>query len=151
MDAIRRAFRDAGLRHTRQREAVYAALADTCSHPTAEELHDLVKQAEPGLSLATVYNSLEALSDAGLCRRLPSNGGPTRFDADLSDHIHLVLPDGRVQDVPVDLAKRVLDALPEDLRASLEASTGVAMSGLGVQLVAFTQSDPAAPTDSARP
>ena len=141
MDHIRRAFRDAGLRHTRQREAVYAALAATTSHPTAEELHELVKQDEPGLSLATIYNSLEALSDAGLCRKLPCNGGSTRFDADLSEHVHVVLPDGRVLDLPPELAREILAAVPADLQDRLESRTGVSMCGLGVQLVAFARGE----------
>lgn len=141
MDDIRQAFRDAGLRHTRQREAVYAALAATDAHPTAEELHELVKLDEPGLSLATIYNSLEALSDAGLCRKLPCNGGPTRFDADLSDHVHVVLPDGRVLDLPPELAREILAAVPAGLKSSLETRTGVSMCGLGVQLVAFTHGE----------
>lgn len=141
MDHIRRAFRHAGLRHTRQREAVYAALRATAAHPTAEELHDLVQHHEPGLSLATVYNSLEALTGAGLCRKLPSNGGPTRFDADLSDHIHLILPDGRVMDLPPALSSQILGALPPDLRADVEARTGIPMAGLAVQLVAFGQTE----------
>jgi Fe2+ or Zn2+ uptake regulation protein len=138
---IRQAFRESGLRHTRQREAVYAALAATDAHPTAEELHDLVRRDEPGLSLATIYNSLEALSEAGLCRRLASNGGSTRFDADLSDHVHVILPDGRVMDVPSPLAKELLASVPTELVANLEAQTGIPIRGLGVQLVAFTRSD----------
>jgi len=141
LGTIRRAFRDAGLRHTRQREAVFAALCATASHPTAEELHELVRQDEPGLSLATIYNSLEALSDAGFCRRLPCNGGPTRFDADLRRHVHVVLPDGRVLDVPKDLAEALLAAVPPGLVADLEARTGVSMCAIGVQLVAFPQAD----------
>lgn len=141
MGDVRLAFREAGLRHTRQREAVFAALCATDIHPTAEELHELVRQDEPGLSLATIYNSLEALSDAGLCRRLPCNGGPTRFDADLSRHVHVVLPDGRVLDVPTELARALLAAVPPGLVADLEARTGVSMCGLGVQLVAFPQAE----------
>lgn len=148
MADIRRAFRDSGLRHTRQREAVYAALAATDAHPTAEELHELVRQDEPGLSLATIYNSLEALSEAGLCRRLPSNGGSTRFDADLSEHVHIVLPDGRVLDVPDSLAKELLAAVPRGLVSDLEAQTGMLMCGLGVQLVAFARGEAGETPDS---
>lgn len=133
---IRESFQQAGLRHTRQREAIFAALRDINTHPTAEELFEIVRETEPGLSLATVYNSLDALTDARLCQRLPSNGGPIRFDADLRQHVHLVLPDGRVLDVPDDLAGELLDAFPQGFAARLEASCGIAVGSLGIQLVA---------------
>lgn len=133
---IQKAFRRAGVRHTRQREAVYAALCATKAHPTAEELFELVRRREPGLSLATVYNSLDALTEAGLCRRLASTGGPTRYDADLRDHVHLVLADGRVLDVPDELASEFLANLPDGLRRRLEEHAGTPLGPLGVQFVA---------------
>ncbi len=138
MADIRKSFRKAGLRHTRQREAVFAALRATNAHPTAEELFEMIRECEcePGLSLATVYNSLEALTDARLCQRLPSNGGPIRYDADLRQHVHLVLQDGRVLDVPDDLAGQVLDSLPEGFADQLEACCGIPVGSLGIQLVA---------------
>lgn len=137
MPDVREAFRKAGLRHTRQREAVYAALASSRGHPTAEELHDLVRSEEPGLSLATVYNTLEALCESGLCRRLPSASGVCRFDGDLSDHVHVVLPDGRVVDVPHELGRALLDSVPGHLLAELENRTGTRVGGLAIQLVAL--------------
>ena len=136
MADIRRLFRNTGLRHTRQREAVFAALRATKAHPTAEELFEIVRETEPGLSLATVYNSLDALTDARLCQRLPSNGGPIRYDADLRQHVHLVLPDGRVLDVPDDLAGQVLDSLPEGFADRLEVCCGISVGSLGIQIVA---------------
>lgn len=139
---IRKAFRAAGLRHTRQREAVFAALRETDTHPTAEELFEIVREREPGLSLATVYNSLDVLTDGKLCQRLPSNGGPTRYDADLRDHIHLILQDGRVLDVPDAIAGRLRDAIPEGLLEQLEARSGVSIGSLGIQLVASEPVDP---------
>lgn len=136
MADVRKVFKDAGLRHTRQREAVFAALKATKAHPTADELFEMVQTAEPGLSLATVYNSLEALTEAGLCQRLPGNGGPARYDADLRDHVHLILQDGRVLDVPNDLASQLLKAVPEGVVKRLEDHVGSPIGSLGVQLVA---------------
>jgi Fe2+ or Zn2+ uptake regulation protein len=125
------------LRHTRQRGAVYAALRATTSHPTAEELHELVRHETPGLSLATVYNTLEALCASGLCRRLPNAAGVCRFDGDVSDHVHVVLPDGRVLDVPPEVGRRLLECVPAELVRELESRVGARLGGLGVQLVAF--------------
>ncbi|MEM1186391.1 MAG: Fur family transcriptional regulator [Planctomycetota bacterium] len=133
---LRDFFRAAGLRCTRQRELVYQALAATKSHPTADELYLAVRVDEPGLSLATVYNTLEAFTAAGLCRRLPSPSGtgPARYDADTSQHAHVALPDGRVVDVPAALGSELLSNLPADLMARVEAELGVAISDVSVTL-----------------
>ena len=139
---IRNAFRAAGLRHTRQREAVFAALRGTDTHPTAEELFELVREREPGLSLATVYNSLDVLTDGKLCRRLPGNGGPIRFDADMSDHVHLILGDGRVIDVPEAIAGRLLDVIHQGFIQQLETYSGTPIGSLGIQLVASETNAP---------
>lgn len=106
-------LRDCGVRPTRQRELVYAALASTDSHPTAEELLTAVRAADPGLSQATVYNTLETLTGCGLARRLSSRtpGGPCRYDADVRPHVHLTLPDGRVIDAPGGVSDAILSAL----------------------------------------
>src|SRR5262245_15414958 len=125
-----------GLRWTRQREAVYEALASTKSHPTAEELFQAVTAVEPGMSLATVYNTLEALTAAGLARRLPCQGGAYRYDADVRDHVHLSLADGRLLDLPQDLSGRMLGGVPEGALEELERRLGVSVAGLSIQVIA---------------
>src|SRR5262245_34815495 len=132
----REIFERRGLRCTRQREAVYAALATTKSHPTAEELFHVVQASEPGMSLATIYNTLEALMAAGLARRLPCPGGACRFDADVRDHVHLSLPDGRVVDLPDDLSVRMLDGVPGGAIADLERRLGIRVAGVSIQVIA---------------
>jgi len=128
---FRALFASHGLRYTRQRAALYATLAGTTSHPTAEELFEMTRREfargndgrvpARGLSLSTVYNALETLVDRGLCRRMTCPGGvgtpgargagPCRFDADVSEHIHVVMADGSVRDVPGAIADRVLAGL----------------------------------------
>lgn len=134
---IRMLFEQHGLRCTRQRQVLYDALAATKSHPTADELFQSVKSCEEGLSLATVYNTLEAFIEAGLVRRIPcaSGSGACRFDADTRDHVHLAMPDGRVQDVPEDLSGRLLDGIPDSVVSDLERRMGVRVGGLTVQIV----------------
>ncbi len=135
-DDLRTVFRAHGLRCTRQRELVYEALAATDAHPTADELYLAVRSSEPGLSLATVYNTLEAFTAAGLCRRIPSptGGGACRYDADVAQHAHVVMPDGRVLDVPHDLGQAMLDGLSHELVAELEARLGVKIADIRVSL-----------------
>lgn len=112
---------------------VYQALASTKTHPTAEQLHRMVAQTSPGTSLATVYNTLEALCSAGLTRKIATGEGGARYDADLSDHLHAVTVDGRIVDVPDDLGSEVLSALPPDLMVRLQARLGAAIRHVSVQ------------------
>lgn len=113
LERARAMFRDHGIRCTRQRELVYIALASTDTHPTAEDLLTSVRGEDPGISQATVYNTLDTLTGCGLARRLPSRaaGGACRYDADLRPHVHLTLPDGRVIDAPEGVSDAILGAL----------------------------------------
>ena len=136
-------FEQHGLRCTRQREVLYEALAATKCHPTADELFQTVKSGDASLSLATVYNTLEAFTEVGLARRIPCpvGTGPSRFDADTTDHVHLALADGQVRDVPHDLSRQLLSGIPASVVADLERRMGVRVAGLTVQVVA--RPDPA--------
>ena len=88
-----------GQRATRQRRAVYAALAGHTDHPTAEELHHEVRRRLSGLSLATVYKNLEVLVRAGAAGRILRADGVWRYDARVDEHDHLrCLGCGRVDD-----------------------------------------------------
>lgn len=131
----RATFHTYGLRCTRQREILYAALCATKAHPTAEDLFQAVRDEDPGLSLATVYNTLEAFTRCGLVRRLATDGA-ARYDADLTPHVHVVHGDGRVADVPAEVGRMILGRLrAEDLRA-IEAATGVSIDHVSVQVKA---------------
>lgn len=135
MEKASQVLAENGLRCTRQRQEVYRALASTTAHPTAEELHGLVARDNPTISLATVYNALEAFCTAGLARKMPMAEGPARYDADLSDHLHFVGDDGRLVDVPTDLGDRILAGIPRPLLAELEARMGVRIERVEVGLV----------------
>ncbi len=137
MDESRTLFHTHGLRCTRQRDTLFAALRATRCHPTAEELFQTVKHEDPGLSLATVYNTLDAFTKCGLVRRIATAGaGAVRYDADLAPHVHLVHEDGRITDVPEEVGRLILRRLrAEDLKA-VEEATGVAVDHVSVQLMA---------------
>jgi Fe2+ or Zn2+ uptake regulation protein len=82
------ALRRHGSRPTRQRRALYAALLGRTDHPTAEALHRSVRRRLPGLSLATVYTTLEVLAAAGLVARIAAPDGVARYDARIDVHDH---------------------------------------------------------------
>lgn len=134
---IRDLFRVRGLRYTAKRARIYEALAATDSHPTAHELHVAVRAFEPTISLATIYNTLEALSEHGMCRRFPgiSGSAPCRYDADVGPHVHVVAQDGRVFDVPPDLSRRILEQVSAETLRELEARLGIEVTEVDVKLV----------------
>lgn len=145
---IREIFARYAIRCTRQREEIYASLRATDSHPTAEELFSHVRKSQPGMSLATIYNTLDIFSRHGLCRRLaaPSGAGaPCRYDADLSDHSHLVTPDGHVSDLPRELGREILQHLPRDLVRRVEEATGARIQRLNVDFIVAASPDLALP------
>lgn len=137
MESTRDLFAETGLRCTTQRTAIYEALRATKSHPTAEELYQIVRPQTPHLSLSTVYNTLEALCSAGLARKLTTACGCFRFDADMTDHLHVRLNDSsELRDVPHDLSQRLLDEFPQDVIRQIEESMGVSIDGISIQFLA---------------
>lgn len=134
-DDVRSLFSKAGLRCTRQRVAIFEALAATQAHPTAEQLYGSVRESCDGLSLATVYNTLEALCKAGLCRRMAVTHGSVRYDADLHSHIHFVDEDGRFKDVPDDLGQRLLSHLPPELIDEISERMNIRIDRVSLQLI----------------
>ena len=123
-----------GLRCTRQREVVYGALRASRSHPTAEELLEMVRREDGQISLATVYNTLDALCACGLVRRMRVGGGAQRFDAVIEDHAHVELDDGRILDVPADLDARLRQGVDAGALEDLAAHLGVDPSRLRVRV-----------------
>jgi Fur family peroxide stress response transcriptional regulator len=77
-----------GLRMTRQRQEVYRFLMGERSHPTANEVFIRIKEALPNVSLATVYNCLEALVQHNVIRQVNFDREPSRYCSNLDEHGH---------------------------------------------------------------
>jgi Fe2+ or Zn2+ uptake regulation protein len=98
---LRKALETKGQRFTEQRAAVFHYLRGTESHPTAEEVFLGVKGSVPGISLATVYKSLETLVGCGLAVKMSYGDDAARYDGRTDDHHHLrCVSCGRVADLP---------------------------------------------------
>ncbi len=77
-----------GLRMTRQRQEVYRFLMGERSHPTANDVFIRIKEALPNISLATVYNCLEALVQHNVIRQVNFDREPSRYCSNLDEHGH---------------------------------------------------------------
>jgi Fe2+ or Zn2+ uptake regulation protein len=75
-------------RLTRQRREVYDVLLDRRDHPTATEVFLRVKERVPTISLATVYNCLETLTEVGLVKQVNLDRAPSRYCPNLKEHGH---------------------------------------------------------------
>ncbi len=73
-----------------QQKIILEELRKTKSHPTAEELHGLVRLVNPNIGLATVYRNLDKLSSAGIINKI--DGDVKRYDGNMMKHYHLRCP-----------------------------------------------------------
>lgn len=97
-------LRNAGLRPTRQRVALADLLfREGDRHVTAEQLHEEAVRANVPVSLATVYNTLNQFTRAGLLREVAIDGAKTYFDTNTSNHYHFFMEDtGKLVDIESD-------------------------------------------------
>lgn len=136
---LRRALEAGGQRYTQQRAAVYRFLSATDSHPTADEVFLHVRHELTGISLATVYKSLETLVGCGLAVKLAYADGSARYDGRTDPHHHVrCLSCGRVSDVPA--------RMPDDAVLRLRESTsGFRVTGYLLELTGYCKECDSAP------
>jgi Fe2+ or Zn2+ uptake regulation protein len=88
------------LSKTNQRKVILEELRKLTSHPTADELYEIVRKKLPQISLGTVYRNLEQMSQAGIIQKLELTGRQKRFDGNAEKHYHMRCKEcGRVMDL----------------------------------------------------
>jgi Fe2+ or Zn2+ uptake regulation protein len=105
---LSRVLRERGQRVTPQRLAIARTVRELDRHTTAETVFGHVSEQMPGVSLPTVYATLDLLEELGLVRRVPTEAGTAVYDPRTEDHHHLVCRQcGDIMDVdaPVDRAE----------------------------------------------
>ena len=80
---------------TRQRELIINILKQSDRHLTADEIFFLAKLKMPSIAMATIYNNLNAMNEAGLVKRLHIDGVADCFDKIVEPHDHLLCGFGR--------------------------------------------------------
>ena len=60
------------------------------THPTAAEVFESARRKMPGISFATVYNSLRFLKQEGLVREVAFGSGASRYDRETDRHDHAI-------------------------------------------------------------
>ena len=87
-------------RMTQQKRVILEELQKVYTHPTADEVYEMVRKRIHNISLGTVYRNLEQLSASGKILKLELAGTQKRFDATIEPHHHIRCTScGRVDDV----------------------------------------------------
>ena len=96
------AFRRQNLKVTPQRQLLFRLLHANPTHPSAEVLYAQASELMPGISLRTIYQTLNDLAAMGELQLVSVGSGPARFDPNTDDHHHAVCDQcGEVADVYV--------------------------------------------------
>ncbi len=92
---------------TAQRIAICQFVLGEADHPTADQVKEWADANFPKLSLATVYNTLKTLVEAGILReyRFP-HSDKVIYDDNMGEHYHFV----------DDKTGELVDISPEDVR-----------------------------------
>lgn len=112
LSSVYRKLEEGSKRLTPQRELIIKIfLGHPGEHLSAEEVHRLVKEAFSDIGLATVYRTLELLTNLEILQRIHFNDGRSRYELNMEEvhrHHHMVcLRCGRVEEFAEDLLERL--------------------------------------------
>lgn len=118
MDDLKRKLQERQHKLTSQRQVVLQIFIDRPGeHLSAEDVHSILRENRSEIGLATVYRSLELLSELNILQKLDFGDGRSRYevnDAKPKEHQHhhlICLKCGKVKEFSDDL----LDALEADI------------------------------------
>jgi Fe2+ or Zn2+ uptake regulation protein len=103
-DELTDLFRATGRKVTPQRQCIFGVLQGDVTHPSAEAVYEAARRQMATISLKTVYQTLNELTELGQVAALDLGTGMVRFDPNVdSVHHHLVCRScGKVRDLAVD-------------------------------------------------
>ena len=81
---------EANTKQFRKRNAILECLRSTHTHPSAEMVHEMLRESHPDISLATVYRNLNYFKQQGLATSVATVRGVERFDANTEPHVHFI-------------------------------------------------------------
>ena len=123
MDDLRRKLQERQHKMTPQRQTVRQSFLDhPGKHLSAEDVHDILRERKVDIGLATVYRSLELLSELGILQKMEFGDGCSRYEVNTIDptshhHHHLICTQcGKVEEFDDDLL--------ENLEHDIEQKTG---------------------------
>jgi Fe2+ or Zn2+ uptake regulation protein len=115
---------------TKQRQAVLRVIRESDQHMTANEVFAKSRKLLPGISFATVYNSLRYLKQEGFIGEVRFGTDAARFDRKLTRHDHALCNNcGKLVDLELTIPDELLRAAaqrskfkPESIELTLRGS-----------------------------
>jgi Fur family peroxide stress response transcriptional regulator len=105
-------LRKNGYKATTQRIAICRFALHSRDHPTAQRIYNEVRKMHPTVSLATVYKTLQILTEHSLIQELDLPQSQARFDSYVEPHINLVcMQCGNIQDLDDDAAREIVERM----------------------------------------
>ncbi len=102
------------MRLTTQRQIILEELEKVTSHPTANEVYDMVRKRLPRIGLGTVYRNLELMAETGIILKIEVGGTQKRFDATTHPHYHIrCISCGKVEDIEIPVMADIDQAAAE--------------------------------------
>ena len=118
--SVKENIKDLGL--TKQRAAILQVIREADEHLTANGVFENAKRILPGISFATVYNSLRYLKEAGHIGEISFGNGASRFDSITSRHDHAICTNcGKLVDMEIELPAEIVNFAAQFSRFKLES------------------------------
>ena len=118
--SVQENIKDLGL--TKQRAAILQVIREADEHLTANGVFENAKRILPGISFATVYNSLRYLKEAGHIGEISFGNGASRFDAMTSRHDHAICTKcGKLVDMEIELPAEIVNFAAQFSKFKLES------------------------------
>ena len=118
------------LKVTPQRYAIYTELLNLDTHPTADEIFQIIQRHYPNISFDTVHRTLMTFAQIGIVQVVETFGGAKRFDPNRSPHHHVHCTQcGKI----LDFRSRIFDQLkiPAGVRQQFHViNTRVVLKGI---------------------
>lgn len=108
---------DKGLKMTGQRRVIARVLSEASDHPTVEQVYNRAVEADPKISIATVYRTVRLFEEANILSRHDFGDGKARYEeASDGHHDHLIdLESGRV----IEFENDAIEALQREVARKL--------------------------------
>ena len=118
-------LREAGIRVTVPRVLILDYLLKNRVHPTCDDIYNALKDDNPKLSLASVYNVTEKLAQESLLIRIVSPDGERHYDSMTDFHGHFFCRKcGKIFDI-----KCIPESLFEELPGAVTTSISLTAEG----------------------
>lgn len=115
---------------TKQRQAVLQVIRESDGHLTANEVFEDARQVLPGISFATVYNSLRYLKNKGQIGEIRFGTDAARYDRKLTRHDHALCSKcGKLVDFELSFPDELIE-LAADLSKFQAESIELTLHGL---------------------